>query len=207
METEFFDEKAREEVAAAVREVESSTGAEVVVAVRHSAARYRHVDFLVGAAAALAALTLLVFSPRPFAVATIPLDVAVVFALGAFASAHSPTLRRMLSGRKTRAAEIARAARAAFVDLGVSKTRGRTGVLVYVAMLERAVELVPDVGLEVARTPRFAEAAAALSRALQPAPDLARFVTALRGLGAPLAEICPRAADDVNELPDEMSAD
>jgi putative membrane protein len=207
METEFFDDKAREEVAAAVRDIESSTGAEVVVAMRHAAARYRQVDFLVGALAALAALTLLLFSPRPYAVATMPLDVTVVFALGAFASAHSPTLRRLLSGKKTRAAEMARAGRAAFVDLGVSRTHGRTGLLVYVAMLERGVELVLDVGLDVTRSPRFAPAVATLSRALQPAPNLAAFVAALRGLKDPLSEICPRAEDDVNELPDEMSAD
>ena len=40
------------------------------------------------------------------------------------------------------------AARAAFVDQGISRTRGRTGILVFVSLFEREVEVVADVGVD-----------------------------------------------------------
>jgi putative membrane protein len=204
----FFDERAKKEVAQAVREVEAQTCAELVVAVRHAAGRYRHVDYLAGALLSWAALMMLLFHPRAFAVATMPLDVALVFALGALASSKSPSLRRILSSRRQRNEDVRRAARATFVELGVSRTRSRAGILVYVAMLERAVELVPDVGVEVARLdPRWQDALAALNRALSVEPNLDAFVAALRLLGPPLGQLLPHADDDVNELPDELTAD
>ena len=202
MEADFFSERARREAASAVRDIESATAAEIVVAVRHASGRYRHVDWLVGASLAFGMLLILLFHPHPFAIATMPLDVLVMFAVGFAASAHSPTLRRLLSAAAVRRDEVRRAARAAFVELGVSRTRGRTGVLVYVSMLERSVEVVVDIGVdECAKSAAFQQAAAALSRAL---PDLDAFVTALRALREPLSAVLPRAADDINELPDEI---
>jgi putative membrane protein len=203
MESEFFGERARHEVAAAVRDVEAQTAAEVVVAVRHASARYRHIDYLVGALSSFGVLLILLFHPRPFAVASMPIDVLIVFVVGASASAYSPTLRRLLTTARYRREQVARAARSAFVELGVSRTRGRTGVFVYVSMLERAVEVVCDCGVdECARGAAFRQAASGLERAL---PDLDAFLTALRSLAPPLAEALPRADDDVNELPDELT--
>ncbi len=205
MEADFFSERARREVASAVRDIESATAAEIVVAVRHASARYRHVDYLVGALLSFGVLLILLFHPHPFAVATMPLDLLVTFALGAAASAHSPTLRRLLSSAAFRREQVGRAARSAFVELGVSRTRGRSGILVYVTMLERAVELVCDCGVDdCAKTAAFQQAASQLSRTL---PDLDAFVTALRALREPLAAALPRAADDVNELPDDLTVD
>src|SRR4051794_7446335 len=205
MEADFFGERARREVAEAVRAVEAQTAAEIVVAVRHASGRYRHVDYLAGALLSFGVLLILLFHPRPFAVATMPLDLLVTFIVGAAASAYSPNLRRLLSTAKWQREEVGRAARSTFVELGVSRTRGRTGILVYVSLLERTVEVVCDTGVdECARGAPFLSAKAALSRSL---PDLDGFLTALRGLAGPLAQSLPRAADDVNELPDELTAD
>src|SRR6185436_19156079 len=134
MEADFFGERARREVASAVRDVEARTAAEVVVAVRHASARYRQVDWLVGSLLGFGVLLILLFHPHPFAVVTMPLDVLAVFAVGFAASAHSPTLRRLFSSPKLRREEVRRAARSAFVELGVSRTSGRGGVLVYVSL-------------------------------------------------------------------------
>src|SRR5207253_10215123 len=119
---------------------------------------------------AFGVLLILLFHPHPFAVATMPFDVLVMFAVGAAASAYSPTLRRLFSSATVRREEVPRAACSAFIELGVSRTRGRSGVLVYVSMLERAVEVVGDCGVdECSKTPAFQQARADLSRAL---PDL-----------------------------------
>ena len=196
----FFSDEARREVAAAVKFVEATSAAELVVAVRHQSAHYRSADYLAGALAGFAMLLLLLFHPHTFAVRTMPLDVAVVFAIAAWATAKSPFLRRLLTSPKLRAENVARAARAAFVELGVSKTSGRTGILVYLSMLERTAEVVGDIG--VAADCLRAELPA-LKAAVEK-EDLRALVAALRAFSSPLCNALPRAADDVNELPDEL---
>ena len=76
--------------------------------------------------------------------------------------------RELLSRENDPALKIARErAYDAFVDLGVSRCAGRSGVLVYVAMFERLVEVVPDVGVDVkALGPKWTKALADLQTAL-----------------------------------------
>jgi putative membrane protein len=196
----FFGDEARREVSAAVKFVESTSAAELVVAVRHQSGNYRSADYLAGALGGFAMLVLLLFHPHAFAVRTMPLDVAAVFAIAAWASSKSPFVRRLLTSPRSRAQNVAQAARAAFVDLGVSKTRGRTGVLVFVSMLERTAEVVGDLGV----APECLRAELPALKAAVAKEDLRAFITALRAFSSPLCQALPRAADDVNELPDEM---
>jgi uncharacterized membrane protein len=96
-------------------------------------------------------------------------------------------------------------ARATFTELPCSRLPGRNGVLVYVALVERQVEVITDCGLrQDALGPAWREACAALDATLRPRPDVDRFVAALRNLGTVLGREHPRLADDVNELPDTM---
>ncbi len=201
----FFEGAARERVGEAVRAIELETSAEVVVAVRPSSGDYRHADYVAGLVVALALLCVFLYHPEPFDYDLLPLELAAAFGAAALASAHFGPLRRALTTKSRRAANVRRAAREAFYDLGVSRTRGRTGVLVYVSMLERAVEVVPDVGVE----PKALEgparlAAAALAGGFVRGPSLDRFVAALRRFGPALAPALPREEGDVNELGDEV---
>jgi putative membrane protein len=197
----FLAPKARERVREVVAEVERTTGAELVVAVRRAGGRYREADYLFGFLCALAALVALLYLPQPFAVLAFPLDVALAFIAGAASSARLPAVRRWLTRAPTRRALLRRAARAEMVELGLTGTGSRSAVLVYVGLLERDVEVVTDVGVAASGT-AWDEARARLSAALRP-PDLDRFVAALRALGPVLAAAVPRAADDVNEIADE----
>jgi putative membrane protein len=198
-ESTFFTDAARAQVTEAVKAVEARTAAEVVVVVRHASARWREVDLAAGAVVAFAVLLTLLFHPKPIAVAVMPLDVVLSFAGGAILCASIAPVKRALLPRRRVAELVHLAAQAAFVEAGVSRTQGRTGVLVYVSMLERRVELVVDVGVDAAL---LAIQARALGGSVARGPDLEKFLAALRGLGPALAGSLPRAADDINELPD-----
>ncbi|HEU4536317.1 MAG TPA: hypothetical protein VFS00_19465 [Polyangiaceae bacterium] len=201
----FFEAKARERVGEAVRAIELETSAEVVVALRPASGHYRHTDYLVGAIVALALLCVFLYHPEPFAYDFLPLELAAAFGLGALGSAYFGPLRRALTSRALRAASVRRAAREAFVDLGVSRTRARTGVLVYVSMFERRVEVVPDVGVDAGALEAAArQAQAALEGGPGRGPSFERFVAALRRFGPARAAALPREDDDVNELGDEV---
>ena len=76
----FSTVTSKADVAAAIREVESVTSAEVVVAVRPSSGHYRHTDYLVGFVASFAALLVFLFDSHEFSILWMPLDTLVIFA-------------------------------------------------------------------------------------------------------------------------------
>ena len=203
----FTDKAAKSEVAQAIREIERATAAEVVVAVRPLSGYYRHTDYLVGFVLSFAALLVFLFDPHEFSIDWMPLDTVVAFAVGTFLSASFPPLRRALTSRRLMRANVRSAARATFFDLGIGKTSGRTGILVYVSMFEKGAEVVADVGIDraVLGAP-FTSAVAALDAALAHGPSFPRFAEALRALGPILSKTLPRLMDDINELPDEPHA-
>jgi putative membrane protein len=202
----FSDKTAKNEVALAIRAIESATSAEVVVAVRPRSGHYRHTDYLVGFALSFAALLVFLFDSHEFSIDWMPVDTLVAFVLGSLLSAGIPALRRALTSGKLMRSNVHTAARAAFVDLKIARTSARTGILVYVSTFERRVEVVPDVGVDPIVLGRpFAEAVRSLEEALRGRRSFPTFLEALRSLGPILGKALPRTADDVNELPDEPS--
>lgn len=201
----LFSELARERVAKAVARIERGTSAELVVRVRSHSGHYRHTDYLVGVGFGSAALVVFLFHPTPFPVGPFPAVFALSFVLGVLLSASVPPLRRALTSGDLIAHHVRMAARAAFVDDGIGRTRDRTGILVYVSLFERRVEIVHDSGVDAAaRTRAFIEARRSLEGVLLESWEVEAFEAALLRLGPPLAEALPRAADDVNELADEV---
>lgn len=206
MSNALWDRRAKDQVSDAIRAVEAQTSAEIVVAVRPKAGHYRHTDYLLGAAAALAALFVLLFADQEFAVLFMPVDTVIAFAAGTAFSAFFPPVRRLFTSNALMRENVRTAARAALVDLGVTKTRDRSGILVFVSAFEHTVEVVADVGVDTAALgTAWTDACTALSKSMQGRPRLDLFLTALKSLGPALGAAMPRKADDVNELPDEVT--
>ena len=198
-EAAFFSSAAKKRVTEAVADVESRTSAEIVVVVRHASGKWREVDLVVGAVVAFGVLLILLFHPMPIAVEVMPVDVVLAFLAGTVLCSSIAPFKRALLVRKTVSARLRAAAREAFVDQGVSRTRRRTGILVYVSTFERRVEIVPDIGVDAKL---FDAEARALAAAVAHRLDLDAFLEALRRFGPALSGALPRSADDVNELPD-----
>lgn len=204
-EKSFYEERAKREAKAAVEGIEAQTSAEIVVCLRGSSDHYRDADYLFGFAVSLAALVTMLYAERTFVLGSFPLGVLAAFLAGTAASANVAQIRRLLVFPARKLAAVQLCARAAFHDQGVSRTSGRTGILLYISMFERRVVVLPDVGIEAAGMgPDWKAAVAALESSLTPSPDLERFLAAVRALGPILGRSLPRAADDVNELPDEV---
>ncbi len=201
----FLDSEARRRATAVIREVEAGTSMEIVVAVRHQASRHFGTCAALGVALALGAFAVMWFSPTPYDVTTMPLDALVAFVLGALTCVLVPELRRVLTPRRFLAAAAERAARRTFDELGVEKTRERTGLLVYVALFERAAVLVPDTGLvgEPLRE-ALSKARVDLNDAVQ-RRDFDAFLAGIAGLGPVAAAALPRKPDDENELCDVVA--
>lgn len=202
----FFAAPGKKRITEAIARAERVTGAEIVVAVRRSADRYREAEALGGLTLAMVLLCLFLYWPEPFDYTYFPLEQAVSFVVGALLVAGLPGLKRALVRPSTRLERVQRAAKAAFYDLKISGTRGRNGILVYVSTFERAVVLLPDLGVDPkALGSAFSEVAQKLDRAVRLDGDLERFAQGLEELGRVLSATHRRAKDDVNELPDAVS--
>ncbi|CAN5414903.1 hypothetical protein BH09MYX1_BH09MYX1_36110 [soil metagenome] len=199
----FFHDAAKKRAAEAVKIVEARTAAEIVIVVRRHSGTYRATDLTAGAVAAIVMLAFLWFSPIAFAPAMISINVVLTFAITALVCANVGPLRRVLSGKRCREhAELA--AKAAFVDLGISKTQGRTGILVFVSMFERTAVLVHDVGVDRSAIEGFSVVETAITAAVR-STNFDAFISAVESFGQTLETALPRSADDVNELPDEVA--
>jgi putative membrane protein len=194
-------------LAQAVRAIETASRAELVVVVRVRSAPYREAAFAGGLIAALVALAFMLFSPWPFALAWFLVDPLLVGAAAALAVSRAERLVRALTSARARAAAVRNAARLAFLDRGVTATRERTGVLVYVSLLERAAEVVADLGVLEAVPPKeWDAAAAAIREAVASGGDGEAVAARLHALAEMLGDALPAGPGDVNELPDEVAA-
>jgi putative membrane protein len=202
----FFQKESKQRVTSAIKEVEATTSAQLVVAVHHVSGCYRDVDYLVGFAVSLALLVAMLFAPPEFPDWSFAAFALLAFAGGAAVSSMSAPLHRLLVRERRMREAVHAEACATFVKLGVSRTRGRSGILVFVSTYERRAEVVLDVGVDRdALGAPFAAALAAIE-ASAARLDLEAFVAGLLALGPPLAAGMPHLEGGVNELPDEVDA-
>ena len=197
-----FTQSACDELADCVREIEHHTDAELVIAVRARSADYRHADYLCGAILAFAGLLFLLFAPFEFQHYWVAIDVLLLFAAGAYLSSHSSTLRRLFTTEEFRADAVRNGAAAMFYEAGIANTDAELGVLIYLSLLERRLELIADRGVLVVLPPlEWNERMYELHRAGR-IPQLETLRKEIRELGALLAKHLPPTGENPNELPD-----
>lgn len=185
----------RRSVTQAVRELEKKTAAEVVVVLAARSGSYRDVAFATGAAVAWGTLLFFIVSPNLYSALWVPIEIAALFAATDWLVRRTPALVRLLTTKKRRDAQVARAAAAAFVEERVDRTRERTGLLVYVSLLERRVEIVPDAGIDGRVAPGTWVAVD-----VRLGDDVLRELERVGGI---LTERVPASASNPDELPDE----
>jgi putative membrane protein len=137
-----------EAVTRAVSGAERGTGAELIVVVAARSGTYLDVALLAGAAAASLTLLVALFAPAVFPPAVVAVEVPLVLAIAAWLAHRTPALLRALTPQARMRRQVDRAAAAHFLAEAVHGTRRRTGLLVYLSLLEEHVALIPDLGLE-----------------------------------------------------------
>lgn len=197
-----FDQAAGESLAQAVRDIEKNTDAELVIVVRGRSGTYRHADYLCGAIVALMGLVFVLFSPFEFHTYWVPIDVLLLFIAGAFVCSRTDVLRRALTAKKFRAQAARAGAAAMFYEAGIANTSAENGLLIYLSLLERRLEVIADRGiLKAVPALKWNNAVFEIKRiGRKPEPD--SLVKAMRNLGDLLAEHMPATGENPNELPD-----
>jgi putative membrane protein len=203
----FFDQAARDRIAAAVRDAEArSTGQIVPVVVEKSAgypeARWR--GALLGAVLATAAVLVL---RLPLTLAELPVVQLAAGCVGALLALWDP-LERLLAGRAEMELAARERALRAFHEHGLQQTEHGTGVLVFASLFEHRAVVLGDHGIHAKMGDgEWKRALDALVAGLRRDDPGAGFCEAIALCGEKLAEHFPRepgGAGGGNELPDAL---
>ncbi len=196
----------------AVEEAEGRTAGEIVPYVVARSDEYRQgiwtaatLGALGGALLAAAALWALDLWGAPGPVWT-ALPPALGAALGYFAAFVSPRLRRALVPDEVIELRTGRRASQAFLEEEVFSTRERTGILIFLSLLERRVVVLGDSGINARVEPgewrEIVDGIVAGIRRGEPAAALVEAISACGGLLERRG--VERRADDRDELGDEL---
>ncbi len=191
-----------QQIEEAIRLAEGRTSAELVVVLAASSGSYRDTDLLAGAALALLSLGTMIWAPFPIAELLALSNSVLAFMVGTLACRFSPMLRRLLTTQKRRLAQVSLSAEAAFRQEGVGATRERNGLLLYFSLLERNVEILPDVGVEGRVEPAEWHK---IRHKLLSEKGLSSFkvgvIPALTACGETLSSVFPPAPQNPDEIP------
>ncbi len=143
---DLFDEAAFAAVEEAVRLAEERTSGEIVPMLVNRSDAYPGVRAAGAAALAFGAGAVVLSLDIAHALWLPPVQLAV-FALGAWLLGWRHLLRHLVPP-SIRAERVDRAARLAFLEHGITETRDRTGILIYVSLLEHRVEVLADRGIQ-----------------------------------------------------------
>jgi len=198
-----MDSSDRDAIADAVRQAESLTSGEIVVVIDRAASSYRTVPVVM-------ALGLSLFVPWPLLLLTMTSAprifliqlICAAMLLGALlwygrGGRFVPGFVKRRRGHDVALRE--------FSARGLTRTQGRTGVLLYIALQERYAEIVCDSGIdgqvdqETWRGIIEPLLAAAREDRLREG-----LIDAVGMVGRVLASHAPRAADDVDELSNKV---
>ena len=216
----------RVRIAEAVTEQEARSSGEIVCVVAGEATAYREVSLGWGAAAALVLPPLLlVLGVRPldlwsgfggWGISNLPageqvfraLTVYVLLQSAVFLIATSiafiPMVRRFLTPASLKRHHVERLARQQFVAAGVSGTQAQTGVLIFVAMVDRQVMVLADAAInEKAGQAAWDAAAKAVEDGMKRNDAIGGVLAAITLCGDALAAHFPFEGADENLLPNE----
>ena len=203
-----FSESDQEAIRAAVATAETRSGGEVVPWIVDACDDYPESAWIAAAGGALLGLGLGQlghwWSQAWGGMLLWALVPALLGATAGFLIGRLPAAKRLLVPDETMERRVETAAEAAFLRAEVFATRDRTGILLFVALLEHRVVVLADSGIH-ARVPaeRWGAIADEVVAGIRRGGAPSAVVGGVESCGALLAEHCvPRRPDDRDELPD-----
>jgi putative membrane protein len=126
--------------------------------------------------------------------------------LGAGLVHRSGTVFRLVAGRRLPMATVRARAERVFLSEGVAETAGRTGILLFVSVLERRIEVLADRGINAAVSPEhWQEVVDLVSERLRSGDIVGGLSAGISACGDLLRSSGLEAADDdQNELADDV---
>jgi putative membrane protein len=212
----FFTPEQKKAIDAAVSEAEKGTTGEIVPVLASSAGDYTHGLYHAAISAAIMGtigvlgvhfLLLPVLDKDAWDVpihVLLPVQV-VSLVLGYHLARLSPRFRLSFLPRRLLQHRVEHAARRAFRDLGVKKTKDGTGIMLYVSLFERIALVLADRGIASKCPKETWDGVRDLLLKGMKQDDPARgFTQAIAECGRILSKDFPAKGENANELPNEL---
>jgi putative membrane protein len=200
----FLSEADKQRIAEAIREAETKTSGELVTVIAHAADTYLYIPILWASVAALMLppIILLLSVELPFSL-LYSLQLSIFLGL-ALLFRWSPLKMRLIP----KAVKHRRASRLAWEQFFIQNlhlTRQRTGVLLFVSVAERYVEIIADKGInDIVERNAWDDIVADFTKRVKAKEIPEGFLSAISACGNLLAESFPRPEGDVDELPNRI---
>jgi putative membrane protein len=204
----YMDESAYEAVLTAVSRAEEKTSGEIVAMIVRRSSTTAHVPLLIVWFLAALGATIAYSVSRAFP------DIwhdgyfavcLIAFSLVGLLISKFPAVQRLVLSKQERANQVDQRAELEFYEAGLEKTEGKTGILLFVSLLERRAVVLADQGIHSKLPPETWENVVSLLVSGIKAKDMAGgFSKAIDACGTILSEHFPIAPDDVNELHDHL---
>lgn len=200
--TRLIDPADRLRIEAAVYEAERDTSGEIVVVVAQASDAYASAVWRLGVLLAVTAFLCLA-SFLPDAPILAFLGVQGVGLLLGHALGRVEAIRRRLVPQRLQEARVQERALRAFAENGLRRTRGRTGVLLFVSLLEHRVRVLADEGVDRVLDPNesWQEVVDLTTSGLREGRATEGLVSAVETLGRILSRHLPAPPRNPDELP------
>lgn len=200
----FLSEADKQRIAEAIRDAETKTSGELVTVIAHTADTYLYIPILW---ASMAALTL----PAIVLLLTVDLQFPMLYVLQlatflglALLFRWNPLKMRLIP----KAVKNRRASRLAweqFFAQNLHLTQQRTGVLLFVSVAERYVEIIADKGInDIVKQNAWDDIVTDFAKRVKAKEIPEGFLSAIGACGELLAESFPRRKGDIDELPNRL---
>lgn len=216
---DFFSKAEKEKIKEAVRTAEVQTSGEIAVMLVDESDRYREAE--VAGTVAVASLTSTIVSlvldhliasswavvPDPHYTSIwfwIPATV-VLLAPAWYLFRLFPNLKLALIGRKRVESAVREQALLSFYKKGLHRTRNRTGILIFISLLERKVRIMGDQGIHAKIGQGFWNAEAGeLVKGVREGRALDALTEVVKRCGEELATHFPPHPENPDEIPDDV---
>ena len=211
--SDMFTDQDLTMIQAAVEAAERRTRGEIVPMVVPVSARYRDASYLAGSILALVALAVLLglnygwgrWQWTGHHPGWMIVGVLAAYALGSVIGRFPPIIRLLTSDERM-AMKVRLRAERAFYEEGLHKTKEGTGILIFLSLLERRVEILADQAID-ARVPSgtWNTLVRDLVQGIRAHRQTKAFCDVITRCGDLLAIHFPtHGGDNPNELPDEL---
>jgi putative membrane protein len=208
-----FTDAERERIRQAVQQAERVTKGEIVPMIVPASALYREAGYRTGLILALLALALLLtieiyWLPWGWHAGNagwLLLAVVVSYGLGQWLG-RVPMIVRLVTSRERMAHKVTLRAEQAFYKHGLHNTKGRTGILILVSMLERRVHVLADKGInDHVPAGTWDGLVNGIIDGIRTGQATDAICAAIAECGTLLAQVSPAdSRDNPNELPDTL---
>jgi len=200
----FISQSDQEKIREAIRLVEQKTSGELVTVITPESDSYEFIPYMWSAIIALFGAAIIVVAdptvPHNFLVS----GQIVVFILLTYLL-RLPSFKHRFVTKSLGHKRARRFAREQFFAQNVHHTENRSGILIFVSVAERYVEILADQGINDKIDPTQWEAIVGqFVRDVKAEKTGDGFITAINACGTLLAEHFPVNSDDKNELPNHL---